>query len=487
MTTVAAALVLGADRVSGPGRAEFSSTNPARTSDIVGVFPQADAEDTCHAVDAAVAAAGGWADSSSIDRGSILFRAAELLDARDREATDLVVREVGKTRPEAAGEVRRAVGILRYYAGLGSAASGEMYPGKAARSFVYSAHRPLGPTAVITPWNFPLAIPLWKIAPALVYGNTVVFKPAEEGSAVAWLLTEVLLDAGLPDGVLNVLYGDGEVIGEALLAHPGLRGLTFTGSTEVGRRIERTAVHGGLKVQLELGGSNATIVLDDAAVDSAADVVVGAAMKFAGQKCTATSRVIATPGVYASLREAVVDRVRTLRVGDPSRADDVDVGPVISAAAQRNVVDGVRGAVAAGARLLAGGDIPRGNGVDDGFFVSPTVVDRVQPDSPLGQEELFGPVVSFFRADNVDDAVRLANQVRYGLAAAVLTNDLDKALRCADSLDVGVVKLNSETTGLEPHVPFGGLKDSGSHFPEQGTAARAFFTRTTTVYVEPGA
>jgi aldehyde dehydrogenase (NAD+) len=472
--------------VSWPGRSEFTSINPARASDIVGVFPQAGAEDARHAVDAAVEAAPGWADTSSIDRGSILFRAAELLGARGREAADLIVREVGKTGPEAAGEVRRGVDILRYYAGLGSAASGDMYPSRSARSVIYSAHRPLGPTAVITPWNFPLAIPLWKIAPALVYGNTVVFKPAEEGSAVAWLLTEVLLNAGLPDGVLNVLYGDGKVIGEALFAHPGLRGLTFTGSTGVGRQIERAAVEHGLKVQLELGGSNATIVLDDAVVDSAAKLVVGAAMTFAGQKCTATSRVIATPGIYPALREAVVDRVRALRVGDPSGADEVDVGPVISADAQRQVVESVRSAVAAGADLLAGGDVPRGHGFGDGFFVSPTVVDRVDPNSSLGQEELFGPVVSLLPAEDVTDAVRLANGVPYGLAAAIVTNDLDKALHCVDALDAGVIKLNSETTGLEPHVPFGGLKDSGSHFPEQGTAAREFFTRTTTVYVEPG-
>ncbi|WP_145011656.1 aldehyde dehydrogenase family protein [Mycobacterium marseillense] len=484
---VAGTLIVGAERVGIAGRLTFKSANPARPADIVGIFPQSTPDDVRRAVDAAAAVSTVWSQTSSIDRGAVLFRAAELLESRSAQASELVVREVGKSRPEATGEVTRGIDILRFFAGCGSAATGDMYPSRTARSYIYSARVPLGPVAVITPWNFPLAIPLWKIAPALIYGNTVIFKPAEEASSVAALLAEVLLESGLPDGVLNVLHGDGRVIGESLFAQPGLRGVTYTGSTPVGRQIELTAVANGLKCQVELGGSNATIVLDDAPVEAAADLVVAAAMKYAGQKCTATSRVIATPGIFPGLREGIVSRVRELRVGDPSGPDQVDVGPVISAQARDQIGEGLQRAVEAGARVLTGGHVIGGDGLDDGYFFAPTVLDRVRPDSELGQEELFGPVLCLLPAGDVDEAIRLANDVRYGLAAAIVTSNLDLASSCIDRLEVGVIKLNSETTGLEPHVPFGGLKDSGSHFPEQGKAAREFFTRSKTVYVQPGA
>jgi aldehyde dehydrogenase (NAD+) len=414
-----------------------------------------------------------------------MFRSAALLESRADEATDLICREVGKTRAESAGEVQRGVDILRYFGGLASSATGEMLPSRARNSFIYTSRHPVGPTAVITPWNFPLAIPLWKIAPALIYGNTVVFKPAEQSSAVAWIVASVLLDGGLPDGVFNVTFGDGALIGAALLAHPDLRAITFTGSTSVGRQIEIAATARGIKVQLELGGNNATLVLDDADVDEAADLVTGAAMKLAGQKCTATSRVIATLGIANALRDAIVDRVKALRVGDPSLSDDVDVGPVIDGAARRDVVRAMDAARQDGARVLVGGTALTGDGFDDGYFVAPTVLEQVASDSALGQEEVFGPVLAFMRAHDLDGAIRTANGVRYGLSAAVITNNLTSALRCARDLDTGVVKVNSESSGLEPHVPFGGVKESGSHFREQGTAAREFFTKMKTVYVQP--
>jgi alpha-ketoglutaric semialdehyde dehydrogenase len=480
-------LVLGDVRVAPERRRTFTSRNPANAGDVISVLPSATGDDVRRAVAAAVGALGTWRRRSSIDRGQLLFAAAGGLEARAGEAAALIVREVGKSRPEAAGEVARGVDILRYFAGLGSAAAGEVLPSRAPDSFIYTRREPIGPVAVITPWNFPLAIPLWKIAPALVYGNTVVFKPAEESSAVGWLLTEVLLAAGVPGGVLNVLFGDGPTIGSALFDGPGIKGVTFTGSTGAGRAVEATAASGrGVKVQLELGGNNALIVLDDADLDLACELAVGAATKYAGQKCTATSRVIATSAVTAPLRDRIVARVAALRVGDPGTDDRIDVGPVIGADAERGVLAAVDRAVKEGASLLIGGVKATGGGRDDGHFVEPAVFERVPADSVLLTEEVFGPVIALQEAKDLDDAIRLANAGDFGLAAAVVTDDLGAALRCARELDVGIVKLNSESAGLEPHVPFGGTKDSGSHFKEQGTAAREFFTKLKTIYVQPG-
>ena len=462
--------------------ATAEAASPARPGRLIGTYPLSAAAAAVEAVEAAAAALPAWRARAGPDRGNILYAAADALAAHARELADVSCLEMGKPIGEARGEADRAVAIFRFYAGEASRPVGEVIPSQRAGTLQYTQRVPLGVVAAITPWNFPLAIPAWKIAPALAYGNTVVLKPAEWSSLTAFRLVAVLAD-GLPPGVLNLVMGLGREAGDALVRSPGVAGITFTGSATTGRAVAEAALTHGAKYQLEMGGKNPVIVAADADLELAADLTVSGAMRSAGQKCTATSRAIALAPVREAFGDAVRRRIEALRVGDPADPDTY-VGPVVSRPQYEKVLALVAQGRQEGARVLAGGG-PHA-AADGGYFVAPTLFDAVTPDMTIFQEEIFGPVVGISEALDLDDAVRQANAVRYGLSASVFTRSLDTALRVVDALDAGLVRVNEESAGVELQAPFGGMKASSSHSREQGRAAMDFFTDTKTVAMRAG-
>jgi aldehyde dehydrogenase (NAD+) len=472
--------LVGGSWLGGP--ATLEDRNPARPSEVVAYVHAADAGLASDAVAAARHAFAGWRDTPAPARGEILRRAADLLDERAGDVGRDLAREEGKTLAEAVGETRRAVAILRYYAGQTLEPDGETYPSTSASTFLYARREPVGVVLAITPWNFPIAIPAWKLAPALAYGNCVVWKPAELVPLTAVHLTRALVDAGLPPGVLNVVLGRSADVGETLLAGP-VDALTFTGSNEVGRRLQLHAVERGTKVQLELGGKNPAVVLADADLGLAAEQVARGAFLSAGQKCTATSRVIVERAVFEPLAAQLADRARSWPLGDPL-APETKVGPLASADQLARVTGYLELARRDGGEALAGGEAAA---IDGGYYVRPTVLAGLGPDSAVVRDEVFGPVAALLPVDSYEEAVALANDTPFGLSAAVFTRDLGLALRFAKEARAGVVKVNQESAGLELQAPFGGTKASSSGSREQGRAAREFFTEWKTVYLDsPG-
>jgi acyl-CoA reductase-like NAD-dependent aldehyde dehydrogenase len=455
--------------------------NPSKPSEHVALQHAGDAKLAAEAVEAAHAAFAGWRAMPPPARGEILRKAGDLLDQRAEAVGRDLTREEGKTLAEGIGETRRAVAILRYYAAQTLEPDGETYPSHSPATFLYARREPVGVVVAITPWNFPIAIPAWKIAPALAYGNTVVWKPADIVPLTATHLLQALVDAGLPKGVLNLVLGRGREIGDALVTHEKTDAITFTGSNTVGRAIQLTATERGKKVQLEMGGKNPSVVLADADLALAAEHVARGAFLSAGQKCTATSKVIVERGVLSDFQERLVALANGWKLGDPLEAD-TRVGPVAS----QDQLDTVTGYLAAGkkdgAKVLAGG--ARATQLGEGYFIQPTVLGDVPPTSTVVTEEIFGPVAAIIPAGSYDEAVRLANDTPFGLTSALFTRDLGKALRFASDIRSGVVKINQESAGLEFHVPFGGMKDSSSGSREQGKAAREFFTQWKTVYMD---
>jgi acyl-CoA reductase-like NAD-dependent aldehyde dehydrogenase len=460
------------------GSGGIENRNPAAPGVVVSTHDLASVRDVEDAYAAARAAAPGWRRTSPIKRGEILYRAAELVASRVEQIAAELTAEEGKTLAEARGEAGRAVSVLRFFAGECSQPEGDMLPSVADRTLLYSVREPLGVVCVITPWNFPIAIPTWKLAPALAYGNTVVFKPSDLTPLCAVRLVEALDEAGLPPGVLNLITGMPADIGDALTGNDEVDGITFTGSNPVGRAIQAAAVPRGVKVQLELGGKNPVIVLPDADMDVAVDMTLRGAMFSSGQKCTATSRAILHPSIADEFTERMLSATRALTVGDGAR-EGVQIGPLVSQAQQQRVLGYLDLAAQEGHELLTGG----GAGEDGGWFVQPTVYDGVDPGSRIGQEEIFGPVLGLMRADGLEQALEIANSVEFGLSASLFTTDLRAALEFAREAEVGVVHVNSETAGAEPQAPFGGMKRSSSHSREQGKAAVHFFTETKTVYI----
>ena len=471
--------LIGGEWSDASDHATFETRNPARPDDVLAVFPSATAADAAQAVAAAAEAFPGWAALPAPPRGAILIKAAELLTARLPDVAHTLTREEGKTLAEATREVTRARDILRYYGGEGWRMSGDHLPPTMRSAMLFSRREPLGVCAVITPWNFPIAIPAWKIAPALAFGDTVVFKPASATPLTSLRLAECLVDAGLPPGALNLVTGAGSVVGYSLAADPVVRALTFTGSSEIGARIYPRATEHFARVQLEMGGKNATVVLDDADLDLAVQIVVAGGFGQTGQTCTATSRVIVEEGVADRFAAALAEAANALTVGD-GLEDGVQMGPAVSEDQLARDLDYIRVGREEGAELLAGG----GRAGDEGFFLRPTVFDGVDVHSRLAQEEIFGPVIGIVRARDFDDAIYKANAVGYGLAASVVTNDLRRAMTFVDRVEAGVVKVNEPTTGLALQAPYGGFKQSSANtFKEQGPAAIDFYTRTKTVYV----
>jgi alpha-ketoglutaric semialdehyde dehydrogenase len=433
------------------------------------------------AIDAARKAAPGWAKTSAPNRGEVLLRAASLLEERTDAISRDLTREEGKTVDESRREVVTAVGLLRYYAAQTLDPDGETYPSRQANVLLYTRREPLGVVSIITPWNFPLSLPTWKIAPALAFGNTVVWKPAELVPHTAVHVTQALVDAGLPDGVLNLVLGKGSVVGRLLVTHPTIAGVSFTGSTPVGHGVRTDAATEGKKVQLELGGKNPAVVLADADLALAAEQISVGAFGSAGQKCTATSRVVVERSVADELVERLVDHANRWTLGDPL-SPETTMGPLASAGQLETVLGYLDGARHEGARALAGGERSDG-ALSEGYFVPPTVLVDVEPGHAAVREEIFGPVAAVLPVDSYDEAVVAANDTPFGLSASLFTNDLDKALRFAEDSRTGIVRVNRGTSGVEFHVPFGGTKDSGYGHREQGKAAREFFSDLKTVYL----
>jgi acyl-CoA reductase-like NAD-dependent aldehyde dehydrogenase len=461
--------------------ATFENRSPA-TGTCLGRFPLGTRADTEAAITAARAAFPAWAATPPPARGALLDRASRLLDERLERIAVALTQEEGKTLAEARAEVARARDILRYYAGEGWRNGGDVLPSTAPGELLYSRREPIGVVGVITPWNFPIAIPAWKIAPALVYGNTVVFKPASDAPHSATLLVAALVDAGIPAGVINLVTGAGSVVGDALVGHAAVAALSFTGSAPIGLPLYGHAIATRKRVQLEMGGKNALVILRDADLDEAVHLALVGGFGLTGQACTATSRVI----VEADVADRFVDRLSAaaggLRVGNGLDAG-VQMGPMSSSVQLKSTLHYVALGHAEGARLRTGGAPTDGSSL----FMQPTVFDEVEPAMRIAQDEIFGPVISVMRARDFDDALTKVNAVSYGLVASIVTNDLQRAFAFANEVETGVVKINQATTGLALHAPFGGFKASSANtFKEQGQAAVEFFTRTKTIAVGHG-
>ena len=438
----------------------------------------ASAEHLQAAAAAARAALPAWASTPAPARGEILFRASGLLFERAEAIGRDLAREEGKTLAEGIVETRRAAAIVRYFAGQTSEPTGEVYASGVPGTRLFTQRIPVGVVAVITPWNFPIAIPAWKVAPALAFGNTVLFKPASHTPLVGNHLITALVDAGLPPGVIGMVFADGELVEQEWVLPGVVDAISFTGSSVVGRRLQLAALASGARVQLELGGKNSVIVAPDADMGRAADLVVRGAMASAGQKCTSTASVVCIGPALDAIRDAILERVRALRIGDPLDPATT-LGPLIDGAARDRVAGMVADAEAAGARVLNRPDVP---GV--GAYHPPVVLDRVAPDMAIAREEVFGPVLGCIAAADLDEALRIHNGVAFGMSGSIFTRDLATAEAFVGAARVGLVHVNGETAGSEPHVPFGGLKGSSSGSREQGKAAADFYTQTRTVYVE---
>ncbi len=456
--------------------------NPARPSEEVARLHAATEADVDEAVEGARDAHCGWTRLPLAERGAVLARAAKILDDGAASLGRELTREEGKTLPEAVGEVQRAAEILRYFAGEPHREVGELYASPRAGESIRVQHRSRGVVAAVTPWNFPIAIPTWKIAPALVHGNSVVWKPASQVPLLAVRLAQALEAGGLPRGVLSLVLGPGS-IGEHLVLHRGVDAITFTGSTGVGRRLIASCGELARPIQTEMGGKNAAIVLGDAAASETARMVLAAAFGSTGQKCTATERLIVERSVAADLLDELTTQAADWLVGDGLDAD-VRMGPAVSHQAQADILGAIDRAKHEGSRVLVGGEPYTQEPLSEGAFVPPTIL-TAEPPAEVWREEVFGPVLAVRVVDTPDEAYAVANDSPYGLSASVFTNDLRQVTRATELLRVGILHINSETTGAEPHVPFGGTKQSGYGPHEQGRAAREFFTETVTVYERP--
>ncbi len=472
----AANFVAGQWAASRGGRT-YERHNPWRPSEVVGEFPSSGPEDVDAAVAAATEAFPEWAALPAAKRGAILTRAAEAIEARVEDIAQDMTREMGKPLREARLEAARAAQIFRFFAGEGWRPVGEMFEQSATGSTVFTRRRPLGVVGLITPWNFPVAIPAWKAAPALAYGNTVVMKLAQDAPLTGLHLARALDEAELPEGVFNVVIGRGSEVGEPLVDDPRVVAISFTGSVPVGRGVRDRAATLGKRVQLELGGHNPLIVSDDAKLDAAVQAAYIGAFWSAGQKCTATRRIYVHDAIYDDFRERLLARIDEGKVGDPSDPD-TEVGPVVNETQFDGVLEGIERGREEGGTVAAGGE----RADPDAYLIAPTVFENVSDDAFLSCEEVFGPVTTLYRYGTLDEAIRRANGVRFGLSAAVFTTSIATANRCVNELQAGLLHVNSQTAGADVHVPFGGTKESGYGPHEQGSAAKQFYTEEVTIY-----
>ncbi|MDN4076046.1 aldehyde dehydrogenase family protein [Fictibacillus terranigra] len=459
----------------------FPSINPAAKKEVVGYF-QASSENTAKkALDAASEAFRSWSSTAPTKRAAMLTKAADILDSRSEQIAEELTKEVGKPFGASLNEVKRSAETLRYYAVEGVSYTGETFPNDDPNLRVYTVKEPLGVITVITPWNFPLSIPARKIAPALITGNAVVFKPSSDSPLVGYRLVEALHEAGLPKGVLNYVTGSSREIGEILVKHPAVRGVTFTGSTNAGEQIHRS-VSLTTRTQMELGGKNPLIVMEDADLDEAVQLTVNGGFGLSGQACTGTSRAIVMKSIKEEFTNRLVQKAKELKIAD-GFTKGVSMGPLANEKQLKNVLDYIHIGKNEGAMLLCGGEQLTGTGYDEGFYVSPAVFTDVTPGMRIEQEEIFGPVICVIEADDYEEAISIANNVEYGLSASIVTKQLNYIERFVKEAEAGTVKSNRTTTGNLMNAPFGGIKKSStSTFRESGRVGLEFFTQTKTVY-----
>ena len=460
----------------------FDNTNPADTSDLIGKFPKSGAADVAKAVESAKRGFDRWKRTPGPARGDILRRVGEILVSRKEELADLMTREMGKPLAETRGDVQEGIDTAFYAATEGRRLFGHTVPSELANKWAMSFRRPIGIAGLITPFNFPLAIPTWKMFPALVCGNAVIFKPAEDVPHTGHVLVEILLEAGLPPEVIQLVHGDGEV-GAAIVAHPDIPLVSFTGSTETGSKVGETCGRMHKRLSLEMGGKNAQIVLDDAKLDLALDGVLWGAFGTTGQRCTATSRLILQDGIHDAFIARLKERASQLSLGDGRKAG-TDVGPVIHAESVTKIQRYVEIGLSEGAELVLGGQRAHGAGLDKGFFFQPTIFTNVKAGSRLEQEEIFGPVLSVIRVRDADEAFRVNNGVKYGLSSSLYTQDVNVAFRAQQELDNGITYINAPTIGAEAHLPFGGVKQTGNGHREGGWEVYEFYSETKVGYFD---
>ncbi len=457
--------------------------NPADLDDVVGHFPRSGKADAQAAIQAAKDAFPAWSATPGPERGRVLARAAVIMRNRVDEFARALCREEGKIFAEARGECLKGIALLEFYSGEGFRLHGKTLPSEMRQTFTYTIRQPLGVVSLITPWNFPFAIPVWKSAPALVTGNTVVMKPASLTPLTAFMIAEAYKEAGLPDGVFNVVTGPGGAVGDELIDNPAIRAVSFTGSNSIGMRVNQRAAQRGIKVTCEMGGKNPVVVLDDADLDLAVTGIVQGAFGSTGQRCTATSRVVVTRGIAKELTERVVERVRKLKVGNGLH-DGIDMGPAVDESQLKTDLEYIEIAKGEGAKLLCGGRRLTEGALERGFYVEPTVFGGVRPEMRIAQEEVFGPVLSIIEVENFDEAVAAANNVEFGLASSIYTRDSNLAMRFVERSEVGMVHVNNPTVGGEAQLPFGGIKSTGVGEREMAEEGAEFFTNLKTVFYD---
>lgn len=460
----------------------FENRNPARWSEVIGEWPRSGKADVERAVEAARRGFEVWSRTPAPERGAVLQRVGDLMVERKEEIARAATREMGKVLLETRGDVQEGIDTAYYAATEGRRLFGHTVPSELREKWAMTYRRPIGPTALVTPFNFPMAIPTWKMFPALVCGNSVIIKPAEDVPHTVSLLVEILEEAGIPTGVVNMVHGLGEEVGAELVAHPDIPVVSFTGSTETGRAIGRVCGEMHKRLSLEMGGKNAQIVFADANLELALDGVLWGAFGTTGQRCTATSRLLLHDDIHDEFIDLLVDRARKLRLGD-GLDENFQVGPLINEQARSKVEKYIEIGTKE-AELLTGGERATGEGLDDGFFFQPTIFAGVRPGSRLAMEEIFGPVLSVIRFSDVDEAFRINNEVQYGLSSAVYTHDNNIAFRALAELDNGITYINAPTIGAEAHLPFGGVKQTGNGHREGGWEVYEFYSETKVCYVD---
>jgi aldehyde dehydrogenase (NAD+) len=475
--------VIGGEWVESRSGQTFENKNPANVRDIAGIFPRSNKDDVADAVEAAKKAFERWRLTPAPRRGEIIFRCAQILQERKEDYARDMTREMGKVIKETRGDVQEAIDTAYYMAGEGRRLDGHTVPSELPNKFAMAMRVPLGVVGMITPWNFPMAIPSWKIFPAIVSGNTCVIKPAEDTPLSTVNLVHALIDAGLPPGVVNIVHGFGPEAGAPLLDHPDVRAISFTGSSEVGRIVGEAAARSFKPCSLEMGGKNAIIVLNDANVDLAIDGALWGGFGTTGQRCTAASRVIVQRGVYDQFADKFVCRAKALKVG-PGIDEQNDMGPQINQQQIETTSKYVEVGKSEGAKLLSGGNRITGGGLGDGYFFEPTIFGDATGKMRVAQEEIFGPVVSIIPADSLEQAVDISNGVAYGLSSAVYTRDVNRAFKAMRDLQTGITYINAPTIGAEVHLPFGGTKATGNGHREGGIGAIDFYTQWKAIYVD---
>jgi len=456
--------------------------NPANLDEVIGLAPLSTREETREAIAAARAAFAAWRDTPAPMRGRVIAKAAILMEQQKEELGRILTREEGKTLKDSIGEVQKSINILEFMAGESRRIGGETLPSELPKNFAYTIKQPLGVVAAITPWNFPVSIPVWKIAPALIAGNTVIFKPATLTPFTGAKVVEIFEQAGVPAGVLNMVVGSGGEVGDELLQHPDVRAVSFTGSNEVGSELYAQGARRMKKCQCEMGGKNPLVILADADVPLAVESTVFGAFASTGQRCTATSRVVVEEKVVDQFVAMLVERARKFKVGNGLESG-VDMGPAVDEAQMKTDLRYIEIGKKE-AKLLLGGERLTGPVHDRGYFVAPTIFDQVKWDSHIAQDEIFGPVLSVIRVRDFEEALRVANSVRYGLSSSIYTNDASKIFEFIDRIETGITHINSPTVGGEAQLPFGGMKATGVGIREMGRVAIDFYTELKTVYID---